>query len=219
MRICISSGHGKHVAGASGVIDEVEEARRVVDYLAQELERRGAAVFVFHDNSSTSQGANLNAIVNAHNAQERELDVSVHFNAYVETTKPMGVEVLYLTQSTLAQMLSSAIADAGDFINRGAKKRTDLKFLNATEEPAVLLEICFVDSEADCELYEENFEAICDSIADVLVGDVPEESLPPPDPEVPETAPADIPRVDINISSSDSEVLVFVNGVQVGTKG
>ena len=29
--IVLSSGHGKYVRGASGIIDEVDEARRVVD--------------------------------------------------------------------------------------------------------------------------------------------------------------------------------------------
>ena len=41
-----------------------------------------------------------------------------------------------------------AISGCG-FINRGAKKRTDLFFLNNTEMPAILMEVCFVDSEAD----------------------------------------------------------------------
>ena len=30
-RIVIASGHGNHVRGASGIIDEVDEARRVVE--------------------------------------------------------------------------------------------------------------------------------------------------------------------------------------------
>ena len=30
--IIISSGHGKYIRGASGYLDEVDEARRVVDW-------------------------------------------------------------------------------------------------------------------------------------------------------------------------------------------
>jgi N-acetylmuramoyl-L-alanine amidase len=67
----------------------------------------------------------------------------------------MGCEVLYLSQSTLAAQISAAIAAAGKFKNRGAKKRTDLYFLNETGMPAVLLEVCFVDSEADAALYRK----------------------------------------------------------------
>jgi hypothetical protein len=177
--IVISSGHGKYVRGASGILDEVDEARRVVERIADQLEQRDLDVMVFHDNTSQSQSENLDAIVNYHNAQERDLDVSVHFNAYVETDKPMGVEVLYVTQPELAAQVSLAIADAGDFINRGAKKRTDLAFLNGTEKPAILIEVCFVDSEADAQNYEDNFNAICGAIAGVLGGIIVIDRPPP----------------------------------------
>jgi hypothetical protein len=82
----------------------------------------------------------------------------------------MGVEVLYVTQAALAAQLSLAIADAGDLINRGAKKRDDLFFLNNTEMPAVLIEICFCDSDADAALYERYFEVICEAVAGALSG-------------------------------------------------
>lgn len=173
--ICISSGHGKYVRGAAGVLDEVDEARRVVERVADELQTRGVDVAVFHDNTSTTQSENLDTIVNFHNSRIRDLDVSVHFNAYVETYKPMGTEVLYLTQSDLAGTMSAAIAECG-FIDRGPKKRTDLAFLNNTEMPAILIETCFVDSEADAEIYRARFSAICDAIADVLAGDGDEEA-------------------------------------------
>jgi N-acetylmuramoyl-L-alanine amidase len=170
MRVVISSGHGLYVRGACGILDEVDEARRVVNRVAEELQSRGAEVMVFHDNSSRSQNENLNAIVNFHNAQERDLDVSVHFNAYEQVEKPMGTEVLYVTQHALAEEVSAAIASCG-FINRGAKRRDDLFFLNNTEKPAILLEICFVDSEADAKVYEAKVYDICRAIADELGGE------------------------------------------------
>ena len=141
----ISSGHGKYVRGASGVLDEVDCARAVVEKVAEELQERGVEVTTFHDDTSQTQSENLATIVDAHNAEDRDIDVSVHFNAYVETTHPMGCEVLYVTQERLATRMSGAIAACG-FINRGAKKRTDLYFLNQTTGPAILIEVCFVDS-------------------------------------------------------------------------
>lgn len=178
--IVISSGHGKYVRGACGILDEVDEARLVVERVAYKLEQRDIDVMVFHDTTSTSQSENLNTIVNYHNSQARDLDVSVHFNAYVETDKPMGVEVLYVTQANLAGQVSAAIADTGDFINRGPKKRTDLFFLNNTDMPAILIEVCFVDSDCDAGLYEKHFDAICEAIAGVLGGEAVID-LPPPD--------------------------------------
>jgi N-acetylmuramoyl-L-alanine amidase len=167
--IVISSGHGKYVRGASGILDEVDEARKVVERVAEELHDRKVNVKTFHDNTSKTQNENLHTIVDFHNAQVRDLDVSVHFNAYIETTSPMGTECLYVTQSTLAAQVASAVA-ANGFINRGAKKRTDLYFLNQTEMPSVLIEVCFVDSSADADVYEKQFDAICKAIARVLGG-------------------------------------------------
>src|SRR6516225_7973926 len=102
MRIVISSGHGKHIRGASGILDEVNEARRVVERTADLLRNYDTEVVTFHDDVSTTQDENLHRIVDFHNSQQRDLDVSVHFNAYEPTTKPMGTEVLYVSQDVLA---------------------------------------------------------------------------------------------------------------------
>jgi N-acetylmuramoyl-L-alanine amidase-like protein len=166
--IVISSGHGSIVRGASGILDEVDEARRIVEAVAAGLRERGVMVETFHDDTSTTQNENLETIVAFHNSKSRQLDVSVHLNAYIATASPMGTECLYKSQSTLAGAMSAAMAEAGGFINRGPKKRTDLYFLNGTAMPAILLEVCFVDSSADAALYNEHFEEICHAITAVL---------------------------------------------------
>jgi len=190
--IVISSGHGKYVRGAAGVLDEVNEARKVVDRVAQILDGAEVEVKAYHDDTSHSQNENLERIVNYHNHQVRALDVSVHFNAYQTTQKPMGVECLYLTQNELAGDVAAAMAKAGGVINRGPKKRTDLYFLNHTSEPAILIETCFVDSQTDADLYRANFEQLCQTIASTISGqalgairppEVVEKPKPPPDPE------------------------------------
>lgn len=167
--IVISSGHGKYVGGASGIIDEVTEARDVVERVAEILNTIGVDVTTFHDNTSKDQSTNLHTIVDFHNAQTRDLDVSVHFNANVETENPMGTECLFLTQETLADKMAAAIATNG-LKDRGPKERTDLYFLNHTDKPAILIEVCFVDSEADVDVYQRKFDEICASIANVLSG-------------------------------------------------
>jgi N-acetylmuramoyl-L-alanine amidase len=168
VKIAMSSGHGQKVRGASGYIDEVEEARRVVERVADEMHEAGIAVTTFHDNTSTTQDENLETIVNWHNSQDRDYDVSVHFNAYVPTDEPMGTECLYISQADLAATVAAAIAKSGDLINRGPKVRSDLYFLNNTEAPAILIETCFVDSKADVNNYQVNFGMICGAIADVF---------------------------------------------------
>jgi N-acetylmuramoyl-L-alanine amidase len=176
--IVISSGHGKYVRGATGILDEVDEARKVVESVATELRTRGAQVKTFHDDTSTSQSENLATIVDYHNGQERQLDISVHFNAYVETLNPMGCEVLYVSQEDLAAAVSHEMSVAAKFINRGAKLRNDLYFLNETNGPAILLETCFVDSQKDADLYHKYYAPLCVAIAEMLAPGGGVEPLP-----------------------------------------
>jgi N-acetylmuramoyl-L-alanine amidase len=214
MKIVISSGHGKYIRGASCPapgLDEVDEARKVVDRVAELWREAGVGVDVFHDNVSTSQNANLNAIVNYHNSKSRDFDVSVHFNAYNKTNNPMGCEVLYVTQQKIAADTSLAIAQTGAFINRGAKKRTDLFFLNSTEMPAVLLEVCFVDSMADAELYRQHFDSICTRIAEVIGKVSIDEGAPEQPPPIEPPPDTETARVEINIKAT-GPVIVTING-------
>lgn len=169
--IVISSGHGLKVRGARGYIDEVEEARKVVDQVTVYLKKLGCSVESFHDNVSTNQNQNLQTIVRFHNSRARELDVSVHFNSSGSLTDtPIGVEVLWYSEKALAEKVSKAIADASGLKNRGAKQRKELYFLRNTTKPAILIEVCFVNSKKDVELYRANFDKICRAIAETLAG-------------------------------------------------
>lgn len=185
MRVCISSGHSQFVRGAVGVLDEVNEARRVVPRVAHYLRGAGAQVNEFHDDVSRTQSANLGAIVAHHNRQTRDLDVSVHFNAFQRTDGPRGTEVLHRSNQAIAARVSRAMASAAGFINRGAKTRTDLSFLNRTNRPAILLEVCFVDSGTDATLYNRHFEDICRSVAESIL----DRAITPPASPEPDARP------------------------------
>lgn len=181
MKIVLSSGHGKYIRGASGYLDEVDEARKVVNAVADLLASAGVKIEKFHDDVSHSQNENLNRIVDFHNGETRDLDVSVHFNAYEETGAPMGTECLYVTQSELAAKVAGEISKVSGLKNRGPKKRTDLFFLNNTSAPAILIEVCFVDSTADAGLYNESFTAICIAIAEMTGNvEIGYDEIPPP---------------------------------------
>lgn len=185
MKVVISSGHGKYVRGASGFIDEVDEARLVVEQVATMLRGMGVETTTFHDDVSQSQSENLDRIVDFHNSKTRDLDISVHFNAYETTSKPMGCEVLYVSSGgmEIADEVVDAICTSSGLINRGPKERTDLAFLNGTEEPAILIETCFVDSQADVDIYGDRFDVICNAIAGAISGEEAElPGLRPPKP-------------------------------------
>jgi N-acetylmuramoyl-L-alanine amidase len=195
MRIAISSGHGLFVRGARGLIDEVDEARRVTDRVGEILLGAGVGVNVFHENITRTPRDNVNTIVRHHNGQERDLDVSVHFNAFNPTEgftqkdgwrlveRAVGVEVLYRSGNaktrTIAGHAARAIANASGLLLRhkwrevaGAVPRGDLGFLNNTSAPAILLEVCFVNSGVDAALYLRYFDEICYAIAGAISGRV-----------------------------------------------
>lgn len=168
-QINISSGHSINCQGASGYVNEVTEARRVVDRVYEMCKAMGIEVYKYHDTSSDSR-QNLANIVNFHNRFKDGVDVSVHFNCYQTTSNPMGTEVCYYSQSSLASSVSSAIAQASGLKNRGGKERKGLYVLRHTTKPAILIEICFLDSKADVDLYHKNFDAICAAIIKALTG-------------------------------------------------
>lgn len=167
--VVMSSGHGKYVSGANSILVEVTEARRVVNRTS-ELLKQALTVYTFHDDTSKTQKDNINTIVKFHDSKSRSGDYSVHFNASAYTQKGMGVEVLYYSDKNKphAEALSKAISDASGLKNRGAKKRTDLGFLKGVDQPAWLIEICFVDSVEDARIYKEKFEKICEAIANSI---------------------------------------------------
>jgi N-acetylmuramoyl-L-alanine amidase len=218
-RFTISSGHGKYVRGAAGPppwgLDEVDEARRVVEETASYLRQVGCQVATYHDDVSKTQNENLNRIVDWHNSQPCDLACSIHFNAYQVTSKPMGTECLYVTQESLAGKVADKISQAGGFIDRGPKYRSDLFFLNNTAEPAILVETCFVDSQADAALYRAEFSGICAALAEAISGQVIDEQPVEPPIAPPVEPPTEPPSFEISVFSaftSDIKCSVFGGG-------
>ncbi len=171
-KFVISSGHSKYVLGACSYIDEVTEARKIVGKVAEYLKDLGCDVYEFHDNISKNPRDNINTIVSYHNGKNRDLDISIHLNAASKTNNPRGVEVLYVSDSgkAIAEKVVAAISKASGLKNRGAKKRTNLGFLNGTSKTAILIEVCFVDSKADVEIYKRKFTEICAAISESVSG-------------------------------------------------
>ena len=182
MRIVISSGHGLFVRGARGIIDEVDEARKVTDRVAAILREAGVNASIFHENSARTVSDNVGAIVRHHNSQTRDLDVSIHFNSTATGAiedRAIGVEVLHHTSNqatrALAGRVARGISNASGLLLRhqqtsGAVARNNLGFLNNTTAPAILVEVCFVVSRTDVRLYQQFFEEICRAIAREISG-------------------------------------------------
>lgn len=170
-QINISSGHSINCQGASDILNEVTEARRVVDRIYEMCKAMGIEVYKYHDTSSSSN-QNLANIANWHNQFKDGIDVSIHFNCYQHTSNSMGTEVCYYSQSELADKVSSAISKASGLKNRGGKERKGLYVLRHTNKPMILIEVCFLDSSYDVQKYQENFDNICSAIIEALTSKV-----------------------------------------------
>lgn len=170
--IAISPGHWKIGTGASGFVDEVREARLVVERVCELFVLNEVKFKCIMDNQSNNKEQNLTYLVKEHQKYPVAQHVSVHFNAVAGIREEgIGTEVLYASSAMkgLATQMSNAISAAAGFKNRGAKERKDLKLLNHLKENCILIEVCFVNSKEDVQLYERNFEAICHAIFSTLV--------------------------------------------------
>lgn len=143
----VHGGHSLICRGASGLLDEVNEDRKVKNKVIELLRAEGHTVYDCTDDSGRTQGQNLSAIVRKCNAHKVDLDVSIHLNAGGGT----GVEVENYNSNTAAisNRICANISSALGIRNRGTKYMTDLYVLRNTNSPAILIECCFVDNATD----------------------------------------------------------------------
>lgn len=198
-------GHWKVGTGASSLVDEVRESRKIASRVHDILTAAKVPSTYYQDETSSNKNQNLTTLVKHHNADTNGLVVSWHLNASTGTTKSgIGTEVLYANEKwkPLAEALSSAIAKAGNFKNRGAKLRKDLYVLNSTKEPAIIVETFFVNSTADVTMYKRHFEDICQAAANVLA-----EAIGKKINNVP------VPTINTNLTFSSKALTTKVNSI------
>jgi N-acetylmuramoyl-L-alanine amidase len=166
--ITVNAGHSASAVGASGCgYKEHEVARKIKDLLIHGFQSVGQKTADTTSDALT-KGAVLKEQTDKCNSYHylKQLDVSIHLNAGGGT----GVEVLYLTQETLSSTMSAAIAKTLGINNRGAKQRKDLYFLNQTNKPAILIEVCFIDNVNDMKKLFANLEELIVTIVKELTG-------------------------------------------------
>jgi len=153
----VHGGHSLKCRGGSALLDEVNENRAVKNKLIELLRANGYTVYDCTDDYSTTQGANLSAIVSKCNAHTVDLDISIHLNSGRNDSngdgKCGGVEVygyddrIYGVAYKIAENISNTLGIG--FHGSPVKYRKDLYVLRKTRAKAILIECCFVDDKDD----------------------------------------------------------------------
>ena len=185
MKMNVHAGHnpdGKRACGAIGIIKESTENRKVCKEVIRLLRENGVTVYNCTVDDGKDVGDVVYKIVNKCNKHNVDFDMSIHFNSGAKdkkgNDKSTGVEVLIRSDVNkelvqMANRICKSVSKLG-FKNRGIKYRKDLYFLNNTNDPALLVECCFVDDKDDIELYNYKTmaKAIVEGVLDKTLSEV-----------------------------------------------
>lgn len=168
MKIAIRGGHCPKVPGASGILNEVTEDRKVKDAVIKYLKQLGHQVYdVTPPDSMATSSGDLAHGVNEANRLKVDIFASIHFNAFNGSAN--GTEVCVYSPHDYAQRVVDNLTKLG-FKYRGQKTRTNLYELKNTSMKAMIVEVCFVDSSIDAEIYKRvGHDAVGKAIAEGIV--------------------------------------------------
>lgn len=152
MVIGIDMGHGINCRGAAKYLDEVNENRKIGNRLIAMLREKGHTVVNCTNDAATNSNAQLAGIVSKANAQKLDQFVSIHLNAGggrgTETYVYEGNYANKNNDLAVAKRVNDAVVASCNFFNRGVKQ-ANYYVLRETVAPAILIEVCFVDSQED----------------------------------------------------------------------
>ena len=106
------------------------------------------------------------------NQEGADLFISIHRNSSPEKDQYSGVETLLYDESgikkELAENINRELAKEG-FQNLGIRERPGLVVLRRTRMPAALIEVGLINTQADNELLDQNFDGVVRAIADGIL--------------------------------------------------
>ena len=106
------------------------------------------------------------------NAAGVDYFISIHRNSFPRPNEVNGVESLVYNKQgikyEMAQNINEQLETVG-FVNLGVEARPNLVVLKRTQMPAVLVEVGFINSDVDNQLFDANFQDIAQAIADGIL--------------------------------------------------
>lgn len=179
----VHGGHaasGRKYSGAVGLLNESAEDRRVKDAIIKYLTNAGHETHDVTVDNGSSQTDILRQICEKCNGVNADLNISVHLNSGRNDITGDGVqggfEIWAVNYDGIKKEISNRIVNnmtALGFKMHGSPLKTTkgLHFLNHTNKPSLLLEICFVDDKDDFKQYNSvGPDAIGKAIASAVIG-------------------------------------------------
>lgn len=168
--VVLDAGHGGANPGAVyNGRQEKDDALALVLAIGNILERNG--VDVYYTRTADIYESPYQKAMEA-NESGADYFVSIHRNSSPYPNQYSGVETLvynrYSEAARMAYNINEQLELVG-FINHGVNERPNLVVLNSTEMPAVLVEVGFINTDADNELLDERFDDVVQAIADGIL--------------------------------------------------
>ena len=164
--IVLDAGHGGENPGATYQgRQEKDDALNLVLAVGSILEAGGQEVYYTRTTDIYESPAQKAAEGNQVGA---DYFVSIHRNASPYPNQYTGVESLvynkYGSAARMAKNINAQLEKVG-FANQGITERPNLAVLRRTRMPAVLVEVGFINTDADNELLDDRFDDVANAIA------------------------------------------------------
>lgn len=168
MKVCVGCGHCLYGAdtGARKYLIEEQETRKVQDSVIKYLENNGIDVKKARIDKAGSVSESLSYRVSVSDNWGADLYVEIHLNS----GGGHGTETFCIGNGNgrkYATQIVNSIAKLG-YTNRGVKDGSNLYVVTKTVASAVLVECCFVDSQADANMW--NVDKMGRAIAEGILG-------------------------------------------------
>ena len=168
MKFGIDLGHGcPYDGGAVGIIKEEYVINSVGTKVISKLQNLGHEVIQCRPSNATSTSNSLNQRANKANSNKVDMFISLHANA----GGGIGSEIYTYNGKNIdaSNRILNNMASLG-FKNRGIKNGSNLAVIRLTEATSMLIEICFIDTQNDVNLFNKvGAEAIANMIVEGLL--------------------------------------------------
>ncbi|MBR3508180.1 MAG: N-acetylmuramoyl-L-alanine amidase [Lachnospiraceae bacterium] len=168
--IVLDAGHGGENPGATYQgRQEKDDALNLVLAVGAILEENGQEIYYTRTTDIYESPAQKAAEANQVGA---DYFVSIHRNSSPYPNQYTGIESLvynkYGIAAQMAKNINTQLEKVG-FANQGITERPNLAVLRRTRMPAVLVEVGFINTDADNNLLDSRFDEVANAIAEGIL--------------------------------------------------